>query len=574
MLHLSSSKRKNDFYALKSTQNVGLLFEEQYSASAVKTCQNRIIFAIIAFCFVYLLIAIRVFAVCIPNGIKINLPTAFEEEHSFKAPISRADIVDRNGFVLATSLPTVDLFASLKKIKDPEDVALRLSEILEDTNYEDLYAKLSKKRGYVLVYHNLSPSKQAEVNALGIPALEFQKNEKRVYLHDNLFAHVLGYTNIDNIGQAGIEKSMHQRLTESSKPLELTIDMRVQDTVREELSNAIDTFHAIGAAAILMDVRTSEILSLVSLPDFNPNIKIPVGEPALFNFPTLGTYEPGSIFKTFNTALCLESGKVKLTDKFQTSQAVKIKNQKFSDFHSQNRPLSVGEILIYSSNIGSIEMVERVGKEKQRQFLENLGFLESIKDFEIPERSAPSFQSEKNWTDITMATVSFGHGISVTPLHIITAFSALMNGGIYRAPTLIKSPSKKQARRVLSEHTSEQMRPLLRDVVLYGTGRRAEVKGYEVGGKTGTAEKVINGKYDKKRQTNSFLSVFPASDPKYALLVIIDEPKGLKETFGHAEAGWNVVPVAGNIIAKIAPDLGIQANFDLETQRAHISATR
>lgn len=573
MLKTSLSKKKNNFYALKSAQNVNNLFEEQYDVSSIQMCQKRIILAIIGFCFIYLIIAIRVFTVCIPNGIKINLPTTFEEELSFKTPISRADIVDRNGSILATSLPTVHLYASLKKIKDPQDTAEKLSEIFE-TDYNDLYTKLSKKRGYILLYRNLSPSKQAKVNALGLPALEFQKGEKRVYLHDNLFAHVLGYTNIDNIGQAGIEKSMHQRLTESSKPLELTIDMGIQDTVREELLTAIDTYHAVGAAAILMDVRTSEILSLVSLPDFNPNVKIPVGEQALFNFPTLGTYEPGSIFKTFNTALCLESGKVKLTDKFQTSQAIKVKNRRFIDFHSENRPLSVGEILIYSSNVGSIEMVERVGKEKQRQFLENLGFLAPMKDFEIFERATPNFQSEKDWSDVTMATVSFGHGISVTPLHVITAFSAIVNGGIYRAPTLIKSLSKKTARRVLSEHTSEQMRPLLRDVVLYGTAKKAEVKGYEVAGKTGTAEKVINGKYDKKRQTNSFLSVFPASDPKYALLVIIDEPKGLKETFGHAEAGWNVVPVSGKIISKVAPQLGLKANFDIETQRAHISSIK
>ena len=574
MLEIGLSKRKNNPYVLKPNQNVPAFFEEQYASESVQICKNRMIFAVFVFCLIYLIIALRVFAVCLPHGVNINFPPEFENKKLvFKAPILRADIVDRNGFVLATSLPTVDLYANPRKIKDPQDAAEKLSMVLDNVSYDSLYAKLSKKRGsYVLLYHDLSPAKQAEVNALGIPTLEFQKSEKRVYLHDNLFAHILGYTNIDNIGQAGIEKSMHDRLTQSSKSLELTVDLGVQDTIREELLSAMETYSAVGASAILMDVNTGEILSLVSLPDFNPNIKIPVGEKALFNFPTLGIYEPGSVFKTFNTALCLESGKVKATDKFQTSKPVKIKNRSFSDFHSENRPLSVGEVLTYSSNVGSVEMVERVGKEKQRQFLENLGFFEKIKDFELSERASPSFQSQKNWSDVTMATVSFGHGISVTPLHLITAFSAMVNGGIYHAPTLVKSRTKKVARRVLSEHTSEQLRTMLRDVVLYGTAKKAEVKGYEVAGKTGTAEKVVDGKYAKKRVTNSFISTFPASSPKYALLVVIDEPKGTKETFSFITSGWNAVPVAGKIIAKVAPQLDIKANFDLQTQRANISA--
>ncbi len=574
MLELGLSKRKNNPYVLKSAQNVYPVFEEQYTSESVQICQKRIIFAVIGFCLIYLIIALKVFSVCLPHGVNIDLPTEYTDQKvSFKAPILRADILDRNGSVLATSLPTVDLYANPKKIKDPKDAAEKLSEVLDNLTFDQIFAKLSKKRSnYVLLSHDLSPSKQAKVNELGIPTLEFQKSEKRVYLHDNLFSHVLGFTNIDNIGQAGLEKSMHERLTQSSKPLELTVDLGVQDTIREELLDAINTFSAVGAAAILMDVNTGEILSLVSLPDFNPNIKIPVGEKALFNFPTLGTYEPGSVFKTFNTALCLESGKVKSTDKFQTSKPVKVKNRIFSDFHSENRPLTVGEVLTYSSNVGSIEMVERVGKEKQRQFLENLGFFEAIKDFELSEKAFPSFQSEKNWSDVTMATVSFGHGISVTPLHVITAFAAVVNGGIYHSPTLVKTRFKKTARRVLSEHTSQQLRSMLRDVVLYGTAKKAEVSGYEVAGKTGTAEKVVDGKYAKKRVTNSFISTFPASNPKYALLVVIDEPKGTKETYSFITSGWNAVPVAGKIIAKVAPQLGLKANFDLQTQRANISA--
>ena len=553
------------------------MFKESDNAAAVEVCRNRMRLAIVFFAFIYLTIAVKVFAVCLPHGIKIDLPqnqSAFHEV-SIETPIMRADILDRNGEMIATTLPTVNLYANPKKIQNADAVAEQLSFIFPELGFADLYTKLTKPRcSFSMIKHDLSPTQQAAVNKLGFPGIEFQTSEKRVYLHNNLFAHVVGYTDIDNIGQAGIEKFMHKRLTESSKPLELTLDIGIQDAIREELSAALEKYKAIGAAAILMDVNTGEVISLVSLPDYNPNVKIPVGEKSLFNFITLGTYEPGSVFKTFNAALGLESGKVKVTDKFDATKPVMIQKRKISDFHGENRWLSVGEILIYSSNIGSVKIAERVGKEGQRAFLKNLGFFESVKDFEVSEKARPQVQSEKNWAPITVATVSYGHGISVTPLHIITAFSALVNGGIYHTPTLIKSDTHKLSRRVMSAQTSEQMRPLLRDVVLYGSGKKAEVKGYEVGGKTGTANKNTNGKYAEKRVTNSFLSMFPASNPKYALLVVIDEPQGIKETYNLRTSGWNAAPTAGKIIASVAPQLGLQANFDIQAQKAHIKGVK
>ena len=582
MLSVSLSKKNPRSYEFKPEEGMRLtegLFEENYNTSAVQTTKARMPFAVAGFLAIYLLIAVRVFMVCLPGGIKISLPIDdfSEREIDVNAPISRADIVDRNGLMIATSLPTVNLYANPKKIQNPKDAAEKLADIFPEIGYENLYEKLTKERcSFSMIKHDLSPAQQAAVNKLGIPALEFQESEKRVYLHNNLFAHVLGYTNVDNVGQTGVEKFMGERLTKSAEPLKLTLDMGVQDTVHEELSKAMEKFQAVGAAAILMDVNTGEVISMVSLPDFNPNVEIPVGQKALFNFPTLGTYEPGSVFKTFNTALGLESGKVKVSDKFDATKPIVVQKRKISDFHGENRWLTVGEILIHSSNIGSVQLVSRVGREDQRKFLENLGFFERIKGLEISdsEKARPQFQSKKNWTDITMATVSYGHGISVTPMHVITAFSALMNGGIYHEPTLIKSDERRLSRRVLSERTSEQMRPLLRDVVLYGSGKKAEVPGYEVAGKTGTAEKAVKGGYAKKRVTNSFLSAFPASNPKYALLVVIDEPKGIKETWNLITSGWNAAPTAGKIIAAVAPQLGLKANFDIETQRAHVKAVQ
>ncbi|MBR2299750.1 MAG: penicillin-binding protein 2 [Alphaproteobacteria bacterium] len=578
MLPLGLSKKTNTFYDIKPSRSNGFetaLFEESTNLEAVQTCRNRMSFAVILFFLAYIVLSVRVFMVCLPHGIKISLP---DEEYavrdiSVKLPISRADIVDRNGLMIATSLPTVNLYANPKKIQDAKDAAEKLSLIFPDLSYDDIYAKLTKKRSsFAMIKHDLSPAQQANVNDLGIPALEFQTSEKRVYLHSNLFAHVLGYTNVDNVGQAGLEKFMHKRLTESSKPLKLTLDIGVQDTIREELLHAVEKYKAIGAAAILMDVNTGEVLSLVSLPDYNPNIKIPVGEKSLFNFITQAAYEPGSVFKTFNTALGLESGKVKVTDKFDATKPIVIQKRKIHDDHAKNRWLTVDEILTYSSNIGSVRIAEKVGKEGQISFLKNLGFFNKIEDFEISEKARPLYQSEKNWAPITIATVSYGHGISVSPLHIITAFSALVNGGIYHTPTLIKSDTQKVSRRVLSEHTSKQMRPLLRNVVLYGSGKQAEVAGYEVGGKTGTANKADKGSYATTRVTNSFISTFPSSDPKYALLVIIDEPQGVPETHNLRASGWNAAPTSGKIIASIAPQLGLKANFDINAQKAYIKA--
>lgn len=558
----------------ESDENL-LFMEENVNVSALNVCRQRMWVAIFGFIFIYVIIMWRVFDVCLVNGIKIHHFDADLTEENFlvETPISRADIVDRNGIILASSLPTVNLYANPKKIREPEDVAEKLSLLFPEISYDDLLAKLTRKKtSFSMIKYNLSPAQQSAVNSLGIPALEFQNSEKRVYPHNNLFSHVIGYTNIDNLGLGGIEKQLHKRLTESSKSLELTLDAGIQDTIREELSYAIDHYHAVGAAAILMDVKTGEIISMVSLPDFNPNISIPVGQRPLFNFATQGVYEAGSVFKTFNTALGLESGKIKVNDKFDCTKPIKIQGLTVSDYRGENRWLSVGEILIHSSNIGSALIVSRVGKEKQREFLLNLGFSEPLSDFEVAEKERPIFPSVKRWRDDMMATASFGYGLSSTPLHIISAFSALVNGGIYNYPTLVKTGQKHQPRRVISESTSENMRRLLRDVAIYGSAKNANIAGYQVAGKTGTANKLVNGRYIDKKVMTTFLSTFPASDPQYAMLVVLDEPKAIKETWGFVTSGWNAVPTGGRIIEAIAPQLNIQADFDLDLQRKNVKA--
>lgn len=557
-----------------NTKDAEALFDETHDADAVNVCRQRMFIAIVAFLFIYFAIVIRVFYVCLNDGIRFHTFEDISSESELKtdSPISRADITDRNGIIIATSLPTVNLYANPKHVQNVQDVAEKLSLLFPEISYEDLVAKLSRKHTvFSMIKYNLSPAQQSAVNSLGIPALEFNQSEKRVYPHNNLFSHILGYTNIDNLGLAGIEKQQHKRLTESSKPLQLTVDAGVQDAIREELIAAVKNFKANGAAAIVMNTNTGEIISMVSVPDYNPNLSIQVGDKSLFNFATQGVYEAGSVFKTFNTALGLESGKVKVNDKFDATKPIKVQGAKITDYRGENRWLSVGEVLIHSSNIGSVQMVLRVGKEKQRQFLQNLGFEDPLSDFEVAEKARPLFPSKQKWRDDTMATASYGYGLSVTPLHLISAFSALVNGGIYHYPTIIKG-SHHQSRRVISKSTSDKMRPLLRDVVILGSGKKANVAGYQVIGKTGTANKLINGRYKNKVVMTSFLAAFPENNPQYTLMLVFDEPKSTPETMGFVTSGWNAVPVGGKIIGEIAPQLNIQADFDLDTQRKHVKA--
>ena len=546
---------------------------------SVTSARSRVMFSAVCFFCVYLVLTLRLFDLCVLNATDITDTAVLAEDDEFKhilkytsTPIKRADILDRNGTIIATSLPTVNLYAHPRKVHGKAVAAKKLAAILTDMSYEDILKRLERKNSFIYIKRNLTPSQQYQINALGIPGLEFEKGEKRIYPHKNLFAHIIGATNIDNEGVSGIEKQLDARLTQSDIPLNLTIDAGLQDTIREELLAAVQKFNAEGASAILMDVRTGEILSMISLPDFDPNSNNNVPERAQFNFSTKGVYEPGSVLKIFNAALGLESGKVKLTDKFDATQPLKLRYNVIKDYRGVNRWLDLPEILIYSSNIGSARIALKVGKYEQRRFLESLGFFDPISSIEVAEKGVPLVPDEKRWSESTIATVGYGYGISITPLHLISAFSSVINGGIYNDPTLVKNPNRSShARRVVSYNTSQQMRQLLRGVVVEGSGKRANVAGYEVAGKTGTAQKLVNGRYIDKKVMTSFLATFPVSDPKYALFLMMDEPKSTKETWGFVTSGWNTVPTAGKIIAAIAPQLDLPANNDIyESRRERI----
>ena len=474
--------------------------------------------------------------------------------------MERADIADRNGVLLASSLPTVSLHArpdDLRNAKvDVETAAAKLVEALPDLDLEETIERLNSSRQFVYLKRNLTPRQQYDVNALGIPGLLFEKGERRIYPHGNLVSHVVGMTDVDNKGIAGIEKRFENALRESHEPLGLSIDIRLQTIVRNELARSVEEFSAVGGTGMVMDVRSGEMLAMVSLPDFDPNDPPPVTDPSMFNRATKGAYEMGSTFKLFNTAMALDNGRATLNSTYDATKPLVFAGHTIHDDHALNRWATIPEILIHSSNIGSARMALEAGTETQRAFMAKIGML-APPSIELPEVGAP--QVPNPWREINTVTIAFGHGLSVTPLQLLSGVSTLVNGGEYHQPTLLaRAPDEPTPGiRIIKPKTSEQMRGLMRLVVTDGTGKKADVPGYEVGGKTGTAEKASGGGYRKKAVLSSFVAAFPMDNPRYAVVMMIDEPQATKDTHGFITAGWTAAPAVSRVIAQIAPLMGL-----------------
>lgn len=474
----------------------------------------------------------------------------------------RADIVDRNGILLATNLPTVNLYAKPNLIADPADAAKRLTEVLPDLTYKEVYDKLASGKKFVYVDRNLTPREQQEVNALGLVGVDFEDASRRIYPQGALAAHVVGATDLDNNGIAGIELTFNDKLNEGGKPLKLAVDIRVQAAVRDELLYAMEKFKAVGATGLVLDIQTGELVSMVSLPDYDPVHIGTASQDQRFNKATLGVYEMGSTFKLFNTAMALESGKISLNSRYDVENPIRVARFTIRDSHPEHGMMDVGEILVNSSNIGSVRMVLEVGTEMQKAFLGKLGMLQPI-SIELPENGAPLYPNP--WREVNTMTISFGHGIAVTPVHLARATAAMVNGGALPSVTLLKKDENYQVdgRAVISPQTSDIMRRLMRAVVEQGTAKKANVPGYRVGGKTGTAEKVSSaGGYARRAVMTSFVGAFPMDAPRYVILAVLDEPQPLKETYGFITSGWNAAPTAGRIVARIAPLLGVFPSFE------------
>ena len=566
---LSKNKKSNNSFYLPG-EELGLRREDMFANwennKAGFAGKGRILFGICCCSIAYLMVAFRLFGTCVLPNMYENI--GLNSTYKPKQNVHRADIIDSNGTIVATSLPTKDLDAKIKNVLKPRETAQKLAEIFPELDFDKIYQKLRHGRGTVTLKRNLSPHQQSLIIAMGNPGLEFKPSEKRVYPHKNLLSHIIGTTDIDNNGTSGIEKGLEERITKSQVPLRISLDLGVQDTIRSILAKNMKKHFAISATAILINTQNGQVVSMVSLPDYDPNDITSKDIDSLFNTATARVYEPGSVLKVFNTAMALDSGKVKISEKFDATKPLKLKYNTIYDYRGENRWLSVEETLVHSSNIASARIALQSGFNEQYSFLEKIKFFDRL-DMEVVETAKPLVPNKNSWSisDSTVATVGYGYGISVTPMHLIAAYAAVVNGGIYYKPSLIVK-DKHEGERIISDATSKQMRKLMRAVVTEGSGKRANVLGYEVGGKTGTANKLdANGKYMNKKVRTTFLSAFPISDPKYALLVMMDEPKATKETFGFSTAGWNSVPTASEIITAIAPQLNIPANYDLEEVR-------
>ncbi|MBT4888855.1 MAG: penicillin-binding protein 2 [Rhodospirillales bacterium] len=521
---------------------------------AIEMGRSRLLVAGALIMMAFAAISVRLIELMVVGG--VDEARMKNERMSIQAPVSRASIVDRNGVLVAASLPTASLYADPVVIEEPEEAARLLASVLPGLDQQAVFKKITSKKRFVWLKRNLSPDEHYRINALGIPGFSFKKEERRVYPQGPLLAHVVGLTDTDGKGTAGLERYFDGVLEDSVKSLRLSLDVRVQSLVREELLGAMTEFSAIGAAAIVLDVDTGELLSMVSLPDFDPNVPGTASDDAIFNRATKGVYEMGSTFKLFTAAMALDAGTVQLDGGYDASEPITVARHTISDYHGKNRWLSVPEILIHSSNIGAAKMALDVGTERQKSYLQDLGLLSSA-EIELPEIGKPLLPSR--WREINTMTISFGHGIAVSPLQLASGVATLVNGGLRHPATILQRNFDETvpSTRVIDESTSSSMRGLMRLVVKYGTGKNAEAEGYMIGGKTGTADKLIDGRYSHNKRMASFVGAFPIKQPRYVVLVIVDEPVGIERTFNYATGGWVAAPIVSRIVSRMGPLLGM-----------------
>jgi cell division protein FtsI (penicillin-binding protein 3) len=476
----------------------------------------------------------------------------------------RGDIVDRNGDPLARTIDawTIAIHPN-KVIGDKLALARRLAELMPEQSEEQYFALLKSGKPFFYLRRRAAPSLVEAVNAIGEPGLAIQREPDRLYPQTTLAAHVLGFTDIDGHGVAGMERAFDKQLSDSAtrgQPLVLSIDSRVQQALEHELIEAMTHFSAIGAAGVVMDVRTGEVLAMTSLPQLNPNAAGQGSDEARFNRATLGVYELGSTFKPFTVAMAMDSGIIKSFGQiYNCPQELHVYGHVVHDTHPYGRQCTVAEIMKESSNIGTAQIADQVGASRQKAFLEKMGFLDPVR-VELKERGR-TLTPGSRWGPFETMTVGFGHGIAVTPLHLATGYATLFNGGVYHPATLLKvgrDHPLPQGVRVFSEETSYKMRSLLRLVVTEGTGKKADAPGYRVGGKTGTAEKLLNGHYTSSAVVTSFAGVFPMDEPRYVMVMMLDDPKATAETYGFHTAAWNIGPAFGVAVSRIAPLLGIR----------------
>lgn len=530
----------------------------------------RVGLAILAFAAIYAVLAGRLVLFAVGADSHGARHTASQDAIA----TARPDIIDRNGAILATDVKAPSLFAEPRRIIDKDEAIELLTGTLPDLDTGEVRDRIGSRKGFVWLKREITPKQQLDIHRLGLPGVGFLRENKRVYPTGNEVAHLIGLVNIDNQGIAGMEKwldnnglaDLHRAgfaTDRLQKPIELSVDLRVEHALRDELLKAKEKFHTKAASGLVSNVRTGEIVAMVSLPDFDPNDPKEAHDPDRINRLTTGVYEMGSTFKAFTLAMALDTGKYDLNSLWDARAPLHYGKFAIHDDEPKGRFISMKEVFTFSSNIGAARIALSQGVEAHKAFLRKLGQLDRLRT-ELPESASPILP--KHWSELNTITIAFGHGVAVAPLQAVMGIDALVNGGYLIPPTFMKRTEQEAmaiAKRVIKPETSEKMRFLMRLNAEVGTARKADVKGYYIGGKTGTAEKVINGRYAKKKVLTAFTAILPADNPKYQLLIMLDEPQSLKETYGFITSGWNAVPTGGKVIARIAPLLGIEPRFDL-----------
>lgn len=511
-------------------------------------------------------------------GMKADAPQTVKSAAADAISSARPDIIDRNGDILATDKKVMSIFAEPKRIIDKDEAVELLTAVLPDVSAKELRERIDSKKGFVWIKRAVSDKERQEVFRLGLPGIGFMPEHKRIYPNGPLAAHVLGFTNIDNNGIAGIEKyidgqglaDLHGagfRLTpEDLQPVQLSIDIKATHALRDELETGMVKYKAKSCAGAIMDVNTGEVIALTSLPDYDPNNPVDALDPNRINHAIVGVYEMGSTFKALTLAMAIDSGKANINSRVDTRAQMRYGHHTIHDYHAQNRVLTMPEVFYHSSNIGTARFALMVGVEGHKAFLRKAGQLDRMRT-ELPESAEPIVP--KTWGELSTVTIAYGHGLAVAPLQAEMAVAALVNGGTLITPTFLKrseAEAKRNAPVIIRPETSESLRYLMRVNAEIGSAKKADIPGYFVGGKTGTAEKNFNGHYVHDRLFTTFMAIVPADKPKYLFMVVYDEPQGLAEDQGFKTAAYNSGVVTGNVIKRLVPMLGLAPRLDLPTQ--------
>jgi cell division protein FtsI (penicillin-binding protein 3) len=508
---------------------------------------KRIAMCAVAFLLAYGALAVRLAVVSFGEATPILAGVA--PVRIAEAAPARPEILDRNGVLLATNLPMIALEIAGAEVWDPKETAESLQRLLPKIDKDELSEKLRAGR-YVEAASDLTPAEQEAVFALGLPGVRFAARSRRFYPQGALAAHVIGHGEWGKGGVMGIEKVLNDR----EGALVSSIDSRVQLALEEEVEAALKAHRAEAAWGAVMNVETGEVLALVSLPDFDPNDPGAANPDWRRNRAVYDRYELGSAFKAFTAAAALDAGVATESSTYDAKGYFRVADRVIHDFHGENRVLSFSEVIQHSSNIGMARMAADLGPDRQREALRRLGLLDVL-PIELPERRAP--ERPRRWGPVETATISYGHGISVTPLHLLAAYGAVVNGGRYVVPTFLKATDRQTGVEVFSARTSVIMRRVLRRVLTDGTAANADVSGYFPIGKTATADKPSRGGYNEKARIATFVGAFPGFQPEYAVLISLDDPQPSAKTQGYATAGWNAAPAFAKFVERAAPMLGV-----------------